>query len=127
MKLWSLVAVCASFIAVDAVRAEDAPAKVRTLNLPEKPYKYADVELPSHFQAAKRQDNTPRDNPITDAGATLGRVLFYDTRLSANNTVACATCHKQKNAFSDPVRFSKGYEGKEVDRNSMPLIEMTAF
>jgi cytochrome c peroxidase len=106
-----------------AAQAEDAPGKFRTLNLPEKSYKYADVELPAHFQAARRQDNTPGENPITDAGATLGRVLFYDTRLSANNTVACASCHKQKNAFSDPVRFSKGYEGKDVDRNAMPLVE----
>jgi cytochrome c peroxidase len=101
-------------------------AKIRTLRLPEKPYHYADVELPAHFKArvVRDLDNTPRDNPITDAGATLGRVLFYDTRVSANGTIACASCHKQKNAFSDPGnKFSKGYEGKETDRNAMPLVE----
>src|SRR4051812_49231190 len=73
-------------------------ANTRTLILPETPYKYADIELPAHFKsrAVRDLDNTPRDNPITDAGATLGRVLFYDTRLSANGTVACASCHHQK-------------------------------
>src|SRR5205085_100427 len=101
-------------------------APTRTLRLPEKPYNYAAVELPAHYRAraVRDLDNTPRDNPVTDAGATLGRVLFYDTWLSANNTVACASCHKQKHAFSDPAaRFSKGYEGKETDRNAMPLVE----
>ena len=70
-------------------------------------------------------DNTPRDNLyITDAGATLGRVLFYDTRLSANNNTACASCHHQKHAFSEPnAKFSKGFEGKMTDRNAMPLVE----
>src|SRR5687767_15874897 len=66
-------------------------ATARTLKLPETPYNYASVELPSHFKtrSVRDLDNTPRDNPITDAGATLGRVLFYDMRLSANGTVAC--------------------------------------
>lgn len=101
-------------------------AKARTLKLPDPPYRYADIELPAHFQAraVRDLDNTPRDNPITDAGAALGRVLFYDTRLSTNNTVACASCHHQKHAFSDPAgKFSKGYEGKFTDRNAMPLVE----
>ena len=101
------------------------PAKPRTLQLPETPYNYAAPDLPPHFQTqtVRRLDNTPADNPITDAGATLGRVLFYDTRLSANGTVACASCHEQKHAFSDPGKFSKGYEGKHTDRNAMPLVE----
>src|SRR5262245_30907374 len=102
------------------------PVKVSAkgrLRLPETPYRYADVELPAHFKtrAARRFDNTPSANPVTDAGATLGRVLFYDTRLSANNTVACASCHQQKHAFTDPRRFSKGFEGKEGDRHALAL------
>jgi cytochrome c peroxidase len=54
-------------------------------------------------------------------GATLGRVLFYDTRLSASNTVACASCHRQEHAFVDPNRFSKGHEGKLTDRHAPTL------
>jgi cytochrome c peroxidase len=132
--LWLLgtLALVAGVTPVGSVAGgRDAPAaaesaRVRTLRLPETPYRYAGVELPAHFntQAVRRLDNTPSENPITDWGATLGRVLFYDTRLSANNTVACASCHQQKHAFSDPAgRFSKGFEGKHTDRNAMPLVE----
>jgi cytochrome c peroxidase len=102
------------------------PSTARTLRLPDTPARYADVELPAHFQSpvARRFDNTPADNPITDHGATLGRVLFYDTRLSANNTVSCGSCHVQKNAFVDPNRFSKGHEGKLTDRHAMSLADL---
>jgi cytochrome c peroxidase len=105
------------------------PSTARTLRLPDTPYRYADVELPAHFNttAARRFDNTPRDNPVTDHGATLGRALFYDTRLSANNTLACASCHQQKRAFSVPDRFSKGFEGKLTDRNAMPLVNLRYY
>jgi cytochrome c peroxidase len=99
------------------------PSTERKLTLPATPYPYADLQLPAHFKsnAAKQFDNTPAFNPVTDAGATLGRVLFYDTRLSANNTVACASCHHQKNAFASPERFAKGFDGKLVDRHAMGL------
>jgi cytochrome c peroxidase len=105
------------------------PSTARTLRLPAKPYRYADVELPTHFttRTARRFDNTPSDNPVTDAGATLGRVLFYDTRLSANNTVACGSCHEQKRAFTVAERFSKGFEGKRVDRNAMSLVDLRYY
>lgn len=52
---------------------------------------------------------------------TLGRVLFYDRKLSLNNSVACASCHKQNLAFADNVRFSEGFENKLTTRNSMPI------
>jgi cytochrome c peroxidase len=105
------------------------PSTLRTLRLPETPYRYADLKLPEHFNtpAARRFDNTPRDNPVTDHGATLGRVLFYDTRLSANNTVACGSCHHQKHAFVDPQRFSKGFDGKLTDRNAMTLVNLRYY
>jgi cytochrome c peroxidase len=115
-----------------AREAEQAPAKpstLRTLRLPETPDRYSDIDLPAHFQTpvARRFDNTPADNPVTDAGATLGRVLFYDTRLSANNTVSCGSCHVQKNAFVDPNRFSKGFEGKPTDRHAMSLVNLRHY
>jgi cytochrome c peroxidase len=59
------------------------------------------VTLPAHFLASiggssvASFDNTPAANPITDAGATLGRVLFYDVRLSRNDATSCASCHRQ--------------------------------
>jgi cytochrome c peroxidase len=104
----------------------EGPSTARTLRLPDTPSRYADIDLPAHFKSpvARRFDNTPADNPVTDDGATLGRVLFYDTRLSANNTVSCASCHVQKNAFVDPNRFSKGFEGKQTDRHAMSLVNL---
>jgi cytochrome c peroxidase len=105
------------------------PSTERKLVLPETPDRYADLDLPAHFKtpAALRLDNVPRDNPVTDAGATLGRVLFYDTRLSANNNTACASCHHQKHAFTDPNRFSKGHEGKLTDRHAPNLIDLRYY
>jgi cytochrome c peroxidase len=100
-------------------------AASRELNLPDSPVRYVD-ELPAHFQtpAAKAFDDTPGDNPLTDAGALLGRVLFYDTRLSASGTVSCGSCHQQRHAFADPRRFSRGHAGQDTDRNSMSLVNL---
>jgi len=56
---------------------------------------------------------------------TLGRVLFYDTRLSASNSVACASCHKQALAFADNAQFSRGFAGQLTGRNSMPIQNLS--
>ena len=50
-------------------------------------------------------------SPKLSGVETLGRVLFYDTHLSSNNTIACASCHLQQRAFSDPRQFSIGFDG----------------
>jgi cytochrome c peroxidase len=98
------------------------------LKLPDAPHRYANVELPAHLTGTSRKnDNTPADNPITDAGATLGRVLFYDTRLSANNTTACGSCHVQQHAFADPNPASRGFHGGLTDRRSMPLVNLRYY
>jgi cytochrome c peroxidase len=67
------------------------------------------------------KDNTAA-NPITDKTATLGRVLFYDKNLSINNTIACASCHKQEFAFGDTATASLGVENGRTIRHSMRLI-----
>lgn len=61
-------------------------------------------------------------NPITNAGATLGRVLFYDTSLSTDGTISCASCHVQSLGFSDAGIVSTGVEGGQTGRHSMRLI-----
>jgi cytochrome c peroxidase len=85
--------------------------------------KYAVTDLPQHFknQPLSGINNTPVDNPITNAGATLGRVLFYDERLSHNDGLSCSSCHRQENDFSDPNQFSTGFEGGLTGRHSMGL------
>lgn len=92
------------------------------LNLPEVPFNYSNITLPAHFQVPPVQaiDNE-EDNMVTDAGATLGRVLFYEKAFSANNSISCASCHQAASGFSDPLRFSEGFEGGETGRNSMGL------
>ena len=119
-------------VIADSLSVDEAPIfyRARTdegvdaiLNLPENYYNYANIELPDHLDnnRTRDEDNTPNDNPITDAGATLGRVLFYDPRLSRNYTISCSSCHLQENAFTDPATFSVGFEGGLTGRNSMGL------
>ena len=120
--MWNLVSLIVFFL---APQQGDLPVPT----LPVEAYKYAeaDIVLPDHFTSRDRRggvaraDNTPRDNPITNAGAALGRVLFYDVRLSANNTTSCASCHIQQYGFSDPEQFSKGFDGGRTARHSMGL------
>lgn len=78
---------------------------------------YTDQYIPVYIT----KDNTPTNNPITNEGATLGRVLFYDKNLSTNNSVSCASCHKQAFAFSDNNTVSTGINGT-TPRHSMRLI-----
>ncbi|MFM2171189.1 MAG: hypothetical protein RI957_1418 [Verrucomicrobiota bacterium] len=65
--------------------------------------------------------NTPVGNQITNAGATLGRVMFYDKRLSRNSAVSCSSCHQQANAFGDTALASTGVSGT-TGRHSMRLV-----
>lgn len=93
------------------------------LNLPQVPFDYENLDVPTHLDDnwIKMFDNTSSNNPITNEGATLGRVLFYDKSLSKNNTVACASCHIQSKGFSDSKQFSDGFEGGKTKRHSMGL------
>lgn len=93
------------------------------LTIPSSAYNYSDIDVPDFFnlQPNTDQDNTPNNNVVTDWGATLGRVLFYDKVLSANNTTSCSSCHLQASGFSDPNRLSTGFEGGFTGRNSMGI------
>jgi cytochrome c peroxidase len=93
-----------------------ASAQVKVLDLTA-PANYAGQATPAYIT----KDNTPPDNQITDLGATLGRVLFYDQRLSRNDTVSCASCHHQENGFGDSAQTSAGVAGT-TGRHSMRLI-----
>jgi len=79
-------------------------------------FNYANQEIPSYIT----RDNTG-SNAIDDKIATLGRVLFYDKSLSADNTISCSSCHQQAFAFSDPAVQSPGVAGV-TGRHSMRLI-----
>lgn len=107
------------------VAAPDPPAPV----LPTQSNVYADHELPlpltfavsAAFPPGVFWDTQPDDNRTTNAGATLGRVLFYDKRLSITNTHSCGSCHEQTHGFATPNRFDTGVLGEPLKRNSMAL------
>lgn len=77
---------------------------------------YANQTIPGYIT----KDNSAL-NLISDKGATLGRVLFYDKKLSATNTISCSSCHKQAVAFGDNAVASTGVNGT-TGRHSMRLI-----
>jgi cytochrome c peroxidase len=66
----------------------------------------------------------PSDNKLTEQGVKLGRMLFYEKLLSKDNSQSCASCHQQKDGFSDLNRFSKGVEGKFGNRQAMPIFNL---
>lgn len=93
------------------------------INLPSVNYNYAAIPFPADvMNNLSEMDNMPVNNPTSDAGATLGRVLFYDVDLSQNSKIACASCHIQQFAFTDTAQFSLGFNGQRTARNSMSLI-----
>lgn len=67
-------------------------------------------------------------NPVTREGAALGRFLFYDTILSIDRNVSCASCHRLQYAFSDaPNAFTTGRNGQRTKRNTMPLFNLAWY
>ena len=60
----------------------------------------------------------PADNPLTKDKVELGRLLFFDKRLSKDNTIACASCHLSKFAFTDGLRVSAGIRGQKGGRSA---------
>ena len=63
----------------------------------------------------------PPDNPMSLGKVELGRHLFYDKRLSADESMSCATCHRQEKAFTDGKARSEGIDGKLGGRSAMSL------
>lgn len=79
------------------------------------------LDIPTNFP---KPLNDP-DNPLTVEGVALGRMLFYDQRLSASNRLSCASCHHQDLSFSDGVALSNiGESGKMLPRNAPALINL---
>ncbi|MCE2712394.1 MAG: cytochrome-c peroxidase [Cryomorphaceae bacterium] len=79
-----------------------------------------ELQIPSHFPDMI----IPEDNPMTVEGVALGRRLFYEEKLSGDNSMSCASCHAPVNSFSDPNQFSTGIQGIQGNRNSMALINL---
>ncbi len=66
--------------------------------------------------------NEPTDNPTSKEKITLGKALFFDKRLSINETVSCASCHDPNLAFTDQKKVSEGVFGRKTTRNSPSIL-----
>ena len=106
-------------------------------NLPARVYDYQNIEVSGAFRQFKSNNfsnqvslsdllnispNRDIKKSITNERITLGRVLFYDKKMSLNNTVSCGSCHQQSLAFSDGLSSSEGFAGKTTPRNSMTIV-----
>jgi len=105
---------------IGCVKDESLTVREVVPRLPDEMYAYKGQVFPSHPGSWA----VNRLNSITDDRATLGRVLFYDTRLSVSNTISCGSCHRQSHAFADPDRFSSGFRGEVTRRNSQPVFNL---
>jgi cytochrome c peroxidase len=70
--------------------------------------------------------NLPQDNPFSEAKVALGRLLFFDPRLSANSAISCASCHQPNQGWTDGLPLSFGYAGSVHWRNT-PTVINSAF
>lgn len=99
---------------VDDIMQDD-----RELVLPEETQVYVfDEQTTSGFVTGFRNVT------ITNEIATLGRVLFYDNKLSIDGSTSCGSCHKQEFGFGDNLAFSPGVNGHKSERNSMSLVNL---
>jgi cytochrome c peroxidase len=110
MKLTQLPALAVALLPVSLLAGDGVLDLTALLN-------YANRPVPAYIT----KNNTTPGNPITDKGATLGRVLFHDKRLSRNNTISCSSCHVQSKGFGDLPVASTGVAGT-TGRHSMRLI-----
>jgi cytochrome c peroxidase len=111
----------------DQVSDQEIINRYLSIDLSELP-NYSNPTLPVYFDArVEANNNTPANNPVTDMGATLGRVLFFDKSLSLNNTVACASCHNQADGFSDLEVLSEGFLGGRTGAHSMRLANTVYY
>lgn len=83
------------------------------------PIPYA-INIPSHFPEME----IPQDNPMTEEGIELGRFLFYEIKLSGDNTMSCSSCHLPEYGFAENTSFSTGIDGISGNRNAMPLFNL---
>lgn len=84
----------------------------------EKNHEPLTVELPLGLAAGANQIYIPADNPLTRAKIELGRQLYFDTRLSADGKISCATCHAPESGWAKQTRFGVGIGGLTGGRNS---------
>lgn len=107
--------------------AGSPPPDSLALDLPEEPFDYENIAIPEYLLQGLLSSDAPFSSlldSITNAGATLGRVLFYERRLSANQQISCGSCHEQAHSFGASTSRSPGFEGVLTPRNTMQINHM---
>ena len=112
IRTWSVCGVAAVAVCIVAV----------TLSAADKPAKSADeFRVPKGLAPIEY----PKDNPMTAAKVQLGRQLFFDPRLSNDNTVSCATCHDPAKGWSNGEAFATGVGGQKGGRSAPTIVNAT--
>lgn len=112
----SIVMVMVLFLAISCTE-KDFPPETKPVVYDDTPYQIQAIE---HFPPAP----ISTDNSLTEQGVLLGKMLFYETRLSEGNVISCASCHIQSDGFSDLNQFSFGIENQIGNRQAMPLFNL---
>lgn len=121
------------FLAVVAMLGLNSCRKSFDLNPPVDDFSETtpyDLEIPPFFPPMdiplEDDPSTVRDerNPLTVESVELGRFLFWEKKLSADNTISCGSCHFPNKAFSDPNQFSTGVNGAVGTRQAMALFNL---
>lgn len=86
----------------------------------------AESNSPQPLVALPERVPAPNDNPTSAERVALGKMLFFDPRLSGDNLLSCASCHLPEKAFGDGLKTGKGHRGKTLARNT-PTVLNTAF
>ncbi|MDB6125601.1 MAG: cytochrome peroxidase [Pedosphaera sp.] len=118
---WMKVVFLAMFITSSAINLSSQPSNLPPIPKPgplAQPRSLQQVGLPLDQTRA----TIPPDNPQTPEKVALGQKLFFDGRLSADGTVACATCHDPARAFTDGKPVSVGIHGQAGQRNSPTVL-----
>lgn len=118
--LWILI--CSLFLFSSCEKEEDCVEQTSPItNTGPTPF---NLNLPAHFVYINPPD-IPEDNPLTVEGIALGRKLFFEKKLSKNNSISCSSCHQPENAFNDKgKKLSIGVDGLPGIRNAMPLFNL---
>ena len=78
--------------------------------------------LPAELPLGLKPVKVPKDNPMSEAKVELGKQLYFDQRLSKDNTISCASCHDPKKGWSNDAAVATGIAGQKGGRNSPTII-----
>ena len=114
----SWITICCTFLLFCCCKDDDLDPGDLT-GIVYSPTEY-ELNVPKGFPAVE----VPADNPLTEEGVELGRMLFFDPILSVDSTISCASCHLASLSFTDGLNVSEGINGLTGTRSAMSLINV---